>query len=487
MSNCSNQCQPGFIAGPNVSTKKSGCDLTPCPTFKTYVLPKNLGTDASDQPYAPKLGAWTNAIVVYEANGAEYLYDNQGVFTKIGGTGLGGGDVNSVNGEKGDVVLKQLIVSMNNQELARYNGGQIVSLNLPIPALGEVGQSNTGYITGDMVYQVQQALEALVSQETTNREGAINQVNSNIQNVTEQLNQTNQNVTQVQNSLQTAQENISSLQGESSSTEELLNQNVQRDTTVETTASTVTITKTTGNISTSSSETTQIPLPVASEEQAGVMNAATYQAVQNNSEYIDSILGGAVAISGIAASPSQQDLTNAWKQATTRDALINNASIFDVDNERIWYYYTNDSQWHSLTTAGGGSGGGVTVSIATNETAGIVKGSTADGQVAVEGDGTMSLNGYDKMNSAIQDMQSTIQTVNSSVTQNTSDIETANENITQNTQKIEANTQNITTNTNNISDLTGRVAANESNISNLNNTIGQIDTMLTRLNTGTGV
>lgn len=51
--------------------------------IKTVVLQPSLGTDEKGQPYAPKLGAYTNTIVTYQANGALYLYDSRGIFTKV--------------------------------------------------------------------------------------------------------------------------------------------------------------------------------------------------------------------------------------------------------------------------------------------------------------------------------------------------------------------------------------------------------------------
>lgn len=75
------QCNTGLIPGP-APTK---CKRNECAKLRTFKLPVNLGTDDEGQPYAPKLGAYRNAIVVYQANGAVYIYDDEGVFTKIGG------------------------------------------------------------------------------------------------------------------------------------------------------------------------------------------------------------------------------------------------------------------------------------------------------------------------------------------------------------------------------------------------------------------
>lgn len=188
--------------------------------------------------------------------------------------------------------------------------------------------------------------------------------------------------------IQTQQEDFEEL---NNALEELEAQTVQKDTTVSGDASTVTITKTLGTLENEDATETALPLPVASSEQAGVMNLATYQAVQANSENIDSILNGAVLIDDLPATPTQDELTMQWKATTGKSALINRASIYDKTNGKIWYYYINVNEWEPADI----QNPEITISQATNEALGIVKGSTEDGQVAVEADGSMSLNGYD--------------------------------------------------------------------------------------------
>lgn len=85
MNNCNQGCGcnhgAGVIAGPCTSRNcgKSNENLR----IKTVVLQPSLGTDEKGQPYAPKLGAYINTIVTYQANGALYLYDSRGIFTKV--------------------------------------------------------------------------------------------------------------------------------------------------------------------------------------------------------------------------------------------------------------------------------------------------------------------------------------------------------------------------------------------------------------------
>lgn len=52
-------------------------------TLRTTVLPANLGPDTEGAPYAPRLGAHYNAVVKYQANGAVYIYDSNGIYTLV--------------------------------------------------------------------------------------------------------------------------------------------------------------------------------------------------------------------------------------------------------------------------------------------------------------------------------------------------------------------------------------------------------------------
>lgn len=160
--NCNNPT-PGFIpvpAKPAGSCRPKACEYT-----KVYYLPANLGTDAPDQPYAPKPGAYYDDYVVYEANGAIYYYDAMGVPLHIAG-----GGVTSINGEVGDIVLGTIKILMNGELQGAYNGDQSVEIDLPIPVLGEIATGNTGYINGDMIHDLQAKLLLALATETGARE-----------------------------------------------------------------------------------------------------------------------------------------------------------------------------------------------------------------------------------------------------------------------------------------------------------------------------
>lgn len=52
-------------------------------TLRTQTIPAQLGDDSTGSAYAPKPGYAFNTIVHYLANDAVYIYDSNGVFTKV--------------------------------------------------------------------------------------------------------------------------------------------------------------------------------------------------------------------------------------------------------------------------------------------------------------------------------------------------------------------------------------------------------------------
>jgi hypothetical protein len=168
--------------------------------------------------------------------------------------------------------------------------------------------------------------------------------------------------------------------------------------------STTTLTSTRTNLDTESTSTADTALPVASATAAGVMNSATFATVQDNQTKINAMEKGSVVISGLSATPTQAELTTAWQTATGLTTVINTAHIWDSTNTKEWTYYTNASAWQ-MTQSGTSGGGGVSVSIFTNTQAGIIKGSTTTGQVFAESDGTGSINGWDALNTRVNNKQ----------------------------------------------------------------------------------
>lgn len=78
---------------PVCKRKKKRCKKDCCENefaFRKVVIPAALGDDVTGKD-KPENGAYTNSYVEYEANGAQYMYDSYGVYTKIEGGGGGEG------------------------------------------------------------------------------------------------------------------------------------------------------------------------------------------------------------------------------------------------------------------------------------------------------------------------------------------------------------------------------------------------------------
>lgn len=81
--------QPVTPKPPKCGKKCNKCCSKDDFAFRKVVIPAALGDDETGRD-KPVNGAYTNSYVEYEANGAQYMYDSYGVFTKIA-QGEGGG------------------------------------------------------------------------------------------------------------------------------------------------------------------------------------------------------------------------------------------------------------------------------------------------------------------------------------------------------------------------------------------------------------
>lgn len=169
------------------------------------------------------------------------------------------------------------------------------------------------------------------------------------------------------------------------------------------------------NLQSGTASSRVIPFPVASTTQAGVMNSATFDAITNNTNNINALLNGAVAVANLPAAPTQAELTTAWQTETGLTTLINRAQILDSTNSKIWTYYTNDSTWHEAP-----AGGTVSINTFTNSSEGVIKGSTNVGQIFAENDGTGSVNGWDSLSAQVTNNTNYMLRIGSVISQPTS-------------------------------------------------------------------
>lgn len=269
-----------------------------------------------------------------------------------------GGMVNSVNGKIGDVVL-------NAQDVGAATPQSVAT-----------AETRANSYTDTKVQQVRQSIPTKTSQLTND---------SNFQTASQ--------VTSITTPISNKVDSIDSS----------INKTVVSNVTITGSASTDTLSLDSGkvNIKTGATSSATVPFPVASATTAGVMNSATFQGLQQTTDIANGLLNGAVAVSGLAAEPTQAQLTTAWETATGRTTLMNRAVLYDITNQKLWTYYTNTSTWYSAA-AGGGS---VEVQTWTNTQAGIVKGSTSDGQIFAETDGTGSVNGWDEVKTDIENLE----------------------------------------------------------------------------------
>ena len=213
-------------------------------------------------------------------------------------------------------------------------------------------------------------------------------------------------------------------------------------------------------------------LPVVSRDQAGIMSASVYAAMEdviaNNTSRISVLEQSALTydISGlVSADPTNAEISTAFHQKYPNIPIQPGIRVADYNNAHFWQYGNN--MWILLTQ--------INIQTATNDSLGIVKGSNTDGKVFVETDGSMSLKGYDALVAKDATHDSKIGTLETGLGNANARIDATNTNVANNAQDIITANNEIATNTNDISGLKGRMATAE----------GQIATHETKINQNT--
>lgn len=239
-----------------------------------------------------------------------------------------------------------------------------------------------------------------------NEDGALSQkfATTKMQAIENDVTTNATSITDLISRVATAEGDVESLLGYSEKT-------VQTDTKLATdNTSTVTLIKTTGALNSDDTTDTEIPLPVASATQAGVISPATYSQIQDASEKLQIILGSSTVIPSLPANPTDDQLTDAYKEATSATTVPNGARVTGPDGKTYIYDEANN-KWE-LFSEGGGA---ISVSQFTNTTAGTIKGDDADGKVFAESDGTGSVKGWDTLKSDVANNASAISTINGTI------------------------------------------------------------------------
>ena len=213
-------------------------------------------------------------------------------------------------------------------------------------------------------------------------------------------------------------------------------------------------------------------LPVVSREQAGIISASVYAAMEdviaNNTSRISVLEQSALTydISGlVSADPTNAEISAAFHQKYPNIPIQPGIRVADYNNAHFWQYGNN--MWILLTQ--------INIQTATNDSLGTVKGSNTDGKVFVETDGSMSLKGYDALVAKDATHDSKINTLETGLSNANARIDATNTNVANNAQDIIAANGEIATNKNDISGLKSRMTTAE----------GQIATHETKINQNT--
>lgn len=406
--------------------KNNTCGMTPevveiineeCPVlFHKVTISADRGDDSPESPVAPTNGTYRNALVVYEATNHKYIYSSDGIYTRIdndakmfnellgrpkynGEEMTSETDIPSVEQlredmERADEALGDRIDD-TNASVAAEREARAAAIQAEATARDNADQSLSAQITelsGDIAEEAAARAEA----DLALSQDIIDEANTRSQNDTridaalaeEATTRGIEDATiraEIEQEVQDRQDAIDDVQAE-------LNQNYMNDLEMEANASSVTFIEDKINPVTGVTSQERDVIPTASATTAGTMSAAEFNSITDSQEKIEALLGGAVAITGLPASPTQAQLTTAWKTETGRDELINRASIYDVTNEKVWTYYTNVTTWEPVDAHGS-----VSVAQFTNGQLGTIKGSTLAGDVSANADGTGSVSGWSNL------------------------------------------------------------------------------------------
>lgn len=151
----------------------------------------------------------------------------------------------------------------------------------------------------------------------------------------------------------------------------------------------------------------QIPFPIASSVQTGMMNAQTYAGIVNLTARVDKLEASKTVyyVTFSSTSPTDSELTSLFTTVSGRAPV---AGDYLTDIAKNLTYGYNGTNWIKVETSGD-------VPIFTSETPGLIKGSTVDGTVAAETDGTGSVNGWDNVKTTLNNHTESIGTIQSSL------------------------------------------------------------------------
>lgn len=143
---------------------------------------------------------------------------------------------------------------------------------------------------------------------------------------------------------------------------------------------------------------TAIPLKLASAISRGLMPKESVATLSNLVSRVASLEGKTSRFLYTDKTNPTASEIDAFAQAQGQVSPYDGVAIVVDETYHIWHYYENDN-------IGWKDDGSDTVNKASNDALGIVIGSTEDGKIYVESDGSMSLVGFDTITSAITSLE----------------------------------------------------------------------------------
>jgi hypothetical protein len=144
-----------------------------------------------------------------------------------------------------------------------------------------------------------------------------------------------------------------------------------------------------------------LPLPMASGEQAGIMPKESFSQIGENMARIAALEGKAIhySVTLASASPSQTDLQAAYEASSGQTGeAADQVTLDDTAFGKSYTWYENSALWVDR--------GSSSVGQFSNTSPGLIKGSNADGKLFAEEDGTGSVVGWDNLKSRTSNLES---------------------------------------------------------------------------------
>lgn len=218
-------------------------------------------------------------------------------------------------------------------------------------------------------------------------------------------------------------ESISSLQNNVSSINNNINTNVVQNISTNVNGDNFSLIQTLINLNTQATTQQSTNIPLANSTTAGLMSSSDFASLQNLEDRVGNLEGKTTRLLYTASTNPTADDINSFVTGLGYTPPFEGIAVVVDETFHIWHYYDNGS-------IGWRDDGVDTVSNFTNTTAGIILGSTENGKVFAETDGTGSINGWDDLNTNVNNLQSTTQSLSNSINNLNTQVETNTTNIT---------------------------------------------------------